>query len=138
MTAILTMGLRVLTQAAQMVLILFPANVTGMGFRQERVPLFHGQDLVEFAAVFVLAAVHAAVKKGPGVARIVQDLQDAMVNQRHPQELTFVDAAAQAAWKEQTLLAKELNGGRRRAGAFEGGEQGADRLLDLLIGIEDH
>ena len=60
-----------------------------------------------------------------------------IVLQGHPMELTGMRTDANTAWEEQPLVAKVFDGGPGGPGAFEGGKEQTQGLLDLGIGIQD-
>jgi hypothetical protein len=70
------------------------------------------------------------------VAWIMQDLNRAAVRQWTPEQLPLSRAAARAAWEEQLLVAKRLDGGARRSCAAKGSEKVAYAVLCLLVWVE--
>ncbi len=81
--------------------------------------------------------LRAAEDKGAGIARIVDDLSSATVQQVGPHQLALMRAAAQTAREDQLLRMELLDHGKARAGAPEGLEEQPYRALHLGVRIED-
>jgi len=60
-----------------------------------------------------------------------------IVRQGHPMELAGMRTDANTAWEEQPVVAKVFDAGSGGPGAFEGGKEQTQGLLDLGIGIQD-
>jgi hypothetical protein len=88
---------RVLEQKPLIVFIVLPADVTGMVVAQQDVPLL--SRLVEPADLTGPSVDNArslgpsAKRIGPGIERVMQDLHDAVVGRRLPDQLVDVDVA---------------------------------------------
>ena len=123
-------GVRVAGEQALVALELVPADVAEVGVRDQRRPLLARQLLHARLPVGRLAGAAAAVDERARVARVVP------VAERHPDKLALALAAADAGGEAQPLAVEGLHDGARRAGALEGGEQVAERLLDALVGVE--
>lgn len=94
-TVLLHMG--VLEQKALVVFVVLPADVAGMIVAQQDVPLFAGLvDPADLAGPSVndpRSLALSAERVGAGVQRIVQDLHDAVIGWRLPDELADIDVA---------------------------------------------
>ncbi len=117
-------GTGVLTQTLLIALVLVPGDVAVMGTGQKRVPVFERLLLLTHVTIATRSHVCAAVEEGTGVARVVQHLQRAGVNQIHPEQFSATDAAPQSSGKEQSVIAEMLHRRTSRARLFEGREEG--------------
>src|SRR6266705_1576829 len=75
--------------------------------------------------------------EGSRIARVAQHFEHGVVLQGHPMEFTCMRTDADTAREEEPLVAKILHRGPGGPGAFEGGKQQTESLLDLGIRIED-
>src|SRR5260370_13222258 len=96
--------------------------------------LWDGLDLEP--AIQPFTAMGPSVAERPSIARIAQDLEHGIVDERRPMNGSCMRPRADAARKEQSLLPKILHRGPCRRSPFEGGKQDTNGLLDLGIGIE--
>lgn len=137
-SAIAPVGLRILAEAALILFEVLPGNVASMGLRDQRGPLLTRQPFEDHPRLDGVALPAPAEKEGAGVARIMQNPQRPRVLQRDPERLAGVRTVARAAWNQELLVAERFHGRRRGSGPSKGLEEGADRVLDLLIKIQRH
>ena len=130
--------LRVLSQTSLIRLEVGPADVAGMRIGDQRGPLLARQTFGDVAEFRVTPLARAAKEEGAGVPRVMQDPQRARVLERRPQHVARVRAMTGATRKQQLLRPEGLDRGHGRPGPAKRLEEGAQRALDLLIGIEDH
>ena len=122
---------------------LLPGDVAGMGVVTHDRPVGRGHaagpalDPRRLVGQRPRAGLGAAVDVGAGVAGVVQDVQDAAVPQRLPEQFAVAGLAPEAIGEEQVVLGEVLDDRQGRARLLEQGEEQADRLLHLLVGIED-
>jgi hypothetical protein len=90
-----------------------------------------------FAGQGVSAGVGASVHVDPRIGGIVEDGQDAPAGEGLPSQFTVTNAAPGAGGKEEMLCGEVLDDRECRAGVIKPVQGESDRLLDLLIGVED-
>jgi hypothetical protein len=78
----------------------------------------------------------AAVAERAGVARVVQQVQHAVVRERCPNEVALLLAGMDTLWEQQAPVGELADGRACRAGALEGLEQKRDRGADGEVRIE--
>ncbi len=100
-------------------------------------PVLDGLLLRVQSTIGARCRVGAAVEEGARVARVVQHLQRARVNQLRPDQFAAADAATQSSGKEKPTIVEVLDRRAGRPRLFEGREKRSQRLLDLTIRIED-
>ena len=88
--ALRAVGLRIGSQLLQMKLIFFKRDVTRMHIGKNNRPLFPRQFLTSDMALPIFDAMDAPEREGPGVARIMEDLQRAARHERSPDDLPLV------------------------------------------------
>ena len=129
-------GLRVLAQPALILFKVVPGDVADMRVRDQRRPLLARQPLVHEPRLGRVALPAAPEKEGARKPWIMEDPERARVLQPPPQRLALVGAGARTARKGELLIAERFHGRGGRAGTPKRLEEGADRLLDLLIRIQ--
>jgi hypothetical protein len=107
-----------------------------VGFGDEREPLVAVLEVVADPAVGAFALGAPAEHERPGIAGVVQHLQDPVVAQWRPGEGALVRAGADPQREQHALGGERLDGGPGGSGAGEGGEQVPDRLLDAGVGVK--
>src|SRR5690606_22124994 len=127
------MGRGVLPKHRLVLFKLLPGDVRRMRVRHQRDPLLPWA-LAILPIHFTL--VRPSVDKRPGVARMMQGPERAGMVERAPDGLAFPWSVPVPPRKRPALLAEALHRRGRRAGAAEGLEKDAHRVLDLLVGIE--
>ena len=132
LSAIVPVRLGILEQSLLVGLILRPRDVPRVRTRDQTDPLvrcheFHGGVAIGEPTLFA-----SSPHEGARIARIVQDLQHALVIERLPDQFPLLWTLAHASRKEQLVLPKRLH--RRRGGSrtVKGRKQEGERLLHLL------
>src|SRR5262245_12062230 len=92
--------------------------------------------LVVPLAMGVLPDAFTAEAERSGITGIMQGGQHDPQRQLGPHHLASASLAP--AWKLQTLASESLHGAPSRTGASERGEEMAQTLLDLLVGVQHH
>src|SRR5215472_7703708 len=98
-------------QLVQIRLVLLPGVIAGVLVAQEDEPLVLGPAHHLPCAIGVFGRARAPEAEGPGVARIVQDMQSGGMQQRSKMEFASMRAGMGAVGKEDALVAKIPNGG---------------------------
>src|SRR5260221_12784197 len=104
MTAIPSERLTVLTQLLAIGFIVVPADVALMGILEAKWPFVLGDGLDAEPAIQPFTAVSPSVAERPSIARIAQDLEHGIVDERCPMKGSGMGASTDAAWKEQSLF----------------------------------
>ena len=78
------------------------------------------------------------MEESAGVPRVMKHLQHPRMDERPPDQFPFAHPTTQSSREQQALLPEVSDGRAAGAGAFIGGEQGPQRILDLAIWIQDH
>ncbi len=81
-----TVGLPVLVQAAQVIFVIGPSDVAGVGVRDEGMPLLPRQAGLDYPPVGGPAALAAAVGESPRVARVLEDAQGSVMEEGPPHQ----------------------------------------------------
>lgn len=96
-------------QPPLVVLVFLSRDVAGVDVRQQGVSLVPRSRLHDGAPVGLAVGTGPTEEEGPGIARIVQQLEDAPVIQRGPQQLALARPRAHAAGEEYLLLPEHVD-----------------------------
>ena len=136
LAAVLASGLGALGQASQVVLVAVPADVAGVGVRDQHDPGLSWLESGPRAAVGAATLAAAPIDERAGVAGVVQHLQDPVMAKRQPRQGAFVGAGLDPGGEGEPFGGKRFDRGPGRAGALEGGEQVGDGVAHALVGVE--
>src|SRR6266702_905849 len=131
------MRLPISTQLREIGFVVFPANVASMHILNEKQPLLLGKGLGVQRAIRMFAGLGPSETERTSVARVTNHFEYGIVLQGHPMQFSCMRTTTNAAWEEESLGAKILDGGPGGPCSFEGGKQQTEGLLDLGIGIKD-
>jgi hypothetical protein len=138
LSAIVPVSLRILEQSLLVGLVLLPGDVSRVCTRNQTDPLVRGHEFDRGAAIREPTAFAPFPHEGPRIARVMQDLQHALLIEEFPDQFSLPWTYAYASRKEQLVLPKGLHRRRGRSRPLKGRKQEADRLLHLLVGIQLH
>src|SRR6478609_3988712 len=123
--------------------VLPPRDVAGMVVVEDERPILDRDaarpsfDPRLLAGQDDVASLGPSIDIGSRVSRIVEDGQDTSVVQRSPGQLAVTAPPVMAGGDGELMLGEILNDPRRGPYLVEGVEDQAQRLLHLLVGIED-
>ncbi len=136
--AIVPVSLRILEQSLLVGLVLLPRDVPRMCTRDQTDPTVRGHEFDRGAAIREPTAFAPSPHEGPRIARVMQDLQHALLMEGFPDQVSLPWTDAYASGEEHLVLPKRLHRRRGRSRPLKGRKQETDRLLHLLVGIQLH
>jgi hypothetical protein len=127
-----------LMQTLLILLVLFPGQITGVGTRNQRIPLVPRGANHTRASIDCLACMGATIDECAGIPRVVQNAHYLAVSEAAPQQFTLVRTFAAPSRKRQLEMMRGARGGHCRSRTSEGVEQPPQAVLDLLVRIGNH
>jgi hypothetical protein len=126
-----------LMQTLLILLILFPGQITGMGARNQRIPLVPRGANHTRASIDCLACMGATIDESACIPWVVQNAHYLAVSEAAPQQFALVRTFAAPSRKRQFEMMPGARGSHHRSRAPEGVEQPPQAVLDLLVRIEN-
>src|SRR4029434_3841575 len=117
-----------------------PAVVARRGLFPQGMPVLSAALLVGSPATGTLEQARAAIGKGAGITRMMQDARAHSARQRCPPHLTVLGPLYRTGWEREAVLGEIPHHPDRGADLPEGFEQQLDRFLHALIRVsaEEH
>ncbi len=135
-TALHAVGLGIFGETGLVRLEALPVNVSTMVVREDELPVIHLHLDLGHASARPAPAACAAIDESAGISRIMQNLQNAGMAGRGPEEFTLVGLLALPSRKHDAFVQEEPDGACRAPEALERVEDQAQRVLHFDIGIQ--
>src|ERR1700728_933767 len=112
-TAVFAIRLAVVAEAALVLLILFPVDITGVRSPNQHFPFFSWHCFDDPVAFHSFAHMGSSVNESARVSGIVEDAQRPAMFQPAPYHVPLVCSGMDMPWKLQSLFSEVLYGGHR-------------------------
>ena len=134
---VVSMCLSASPQRAKIFLVLLPTDISGMGIRDQRMPVFLPLLFIAIAPIGSLTGTGSSEDEGSSITGIAQDLDRPAMAQIPPDQLPFVGTSAQTSREAQTVAIEVSYCRQGRALPLINLKKGANCLLDLPVRVED-